>query len=214
MEVDFREQNVRGVAELIFDHPALENRVTESGWWWGSHIVFEPAEHAANLTSLFRDAEDLRSRFSSDQLEQGFWYLISGAPGGLEDVLWNPEVPWETRSGLIGATVDLYRKLFADDPLDTSAYMFWDALAYGYGHATRHPQTDVEDRRIQEAMFVTLQQILAIDSLQCQRAALHGLGHLRHPDTKFAITNYLERHPELGDDDRHFAIACITGEIM
>jgi hypothetical protein len=92
--------------------------------------------------------------------------------------------------------------------------MFWDALAYGYGHATRHPETDVEDRRIQQAMFVALQQILAFDSLPCQQAALHGLGHLRHPDTSTVVMNYLEHHPELSEEDRNYAIACITGNIM
>ena len=202
------------MAELIFGHPVRQNPATDTGWWWDSDIVFDPAEHAANLAALFRDPSDLRSRFSSDQLEQGFWYLISGAPGCLENLLWDPDIPWKVREELIESTVDLYLKLFAHDPLDTSAYMFWDSLGYGYGHGTRHPATDVEDRRIQETMFLTLQQILGIDSLPCQHAALHGLGHLRHPDTGTVVMKYLEHHPELSEEDRSYAISCITGDIM
>jgi len=144
---------------------------------------------------------------------QGFWFLISGAPGGLEDVLWNTGVPWKARAELIQSTVDLYRRFFAYDVLDTSAHMFWDALAYGYCVPTRHPESDAEDRRVQKAMFAALQQILGIDSLACQLAALHGLGHLRHPETESTTTKYLERNPELSEEHRKFALACIAGEI-
>ena len=52
-----------------------------------------------------------------------------------------------------------------------------------------------------------------IDSLACQLAALHGLGHLRHPATESAITKYLERNPDLSEQNRKFALACIAGEI-
>lgn len=45
----------------------------------------------------------------------------------------------------------------------------------------QHPETNTEARRVQDAMFAALLQILRIDSLPCQRAALHGLGHLRPP---------------------------------
>jgi K+-sensing histidine kinase KdpD len=74
-------------------------------------------------------------------------------------------------------------------------------------------ESDAEHRRVQNAMFAALQQILRIDSLACQLAALHGLGHLRHPETESAITKYLERNPDLSEENRKFALACITGEI-
>jgi hypothetical protein len=98
---------------------------------------------------------DLRGR-NLEQLEQGFWMLISGAEPSL-------------------------------DPM--------------------------EDRRVQEAMFSALTKILAIDSLSCQLAALHGLGHLRHPNTETAIRTYLARSPTLAEDHRRFAVACITGDM-
>ena len=155
----------------------------------------------------------LRSRDTREELEQGFWFLISGAPGGLKDVVWNTAVPWTARADLIQATVDLYRRLFACDALDTSAHISWDALAYGCCVPTRHPETDAEDRRVQHAMFVALQQILGIDSLACQLSALHGLGHLRHPETESTITRYLERNPELSERHRECALSCIVGKI-
>lgn len=210
--LDLRGRDLDDVTDSIFGHPVSDDS-TDTNWWWKTDIVFDPAEHVANLEAIFRHPEPLRSRYTSEQLEQGFWFLISGAPGGLEDVLWNTDVSWDARAELIHATVDLYRRLFAHDALDTSAHMFWDALAYGYSVPTRHPESDAEHRRVQNAMFAALQQILRIDSLACQLAALHGLGHLRHPETESAITKYLERNPDLSEENRKFALACITGEI-
>jgi len=212
MQFDLRGRNLEAVMDFIFDHPVptIQN---ETGWWWESEVDVDPEEYAANLTAIFRTPAVLRSRYTRQQLEQGFWMLISVAEPSLTQVLWNSDVPWSVRIALIQATVDLYEKLFAFDFLDTSAYMFWDGLAYGYCVPTRHPETDMEDRRVQEAMFSALTQILEIDSLSCQLAALHGLGHLRHPHTEKAIRTYLERNPKLAEDDRRFAVACIPGDI-
>lgn len=213
MRVDLRGRDLERVTDGIFNH-AISDEAAHNSWWWQSEIVFEPIEHVGNLTSIFRNPQPLRRRYTRDQMEQGFWFLISGATGALEDVLWDSSVPWNNRALLIASTVDLYRQLFAHDPLDTSAYMFWDALAYGYCVPTRHPESDVEDSRVQGAMFAALQQILAIDSVPCQLAALHGLGHLRHPNTEHVICLYLERNPILTTAHRSYALACITGDIQ
>jgi hypothetical protein len=114
---------------------------------------------------------------------------------------------------LIDATVDLYRDLFAIDPLDTSSHMFWDGIAYDYG-LTRDPKSNVEDRRVQHAMFEALVQILQLDSLTCQRAALHGLGHLRHRETEKAVEDFLDRNPNLSEQDRAYARACASGTMQ
>jgi hypothetical protein len=210
IEFDLRGRTLAEVMDFIFAHPVP---TIQGGWWWEVSVDIDPEEYAARLTDVFRRADVLRSRYSREQLEQGFWMLISGADSSLEELLWNPAVSWSLRSALIQATVDLYEKLFRFDFLDTSAYMFWDGLAYGYCVPTRHPETDMEDRRVQEAMFSALTQILDVESRQCQLAALHGLGHLRHPDTERVISDYLERNPTLSEDHRRFAVACISGKI-
>jgi hypothetical protein len=129
------------------------------------------------------------------------------------DLLWNPAVPWAARAELIDATVTLYRDLFAVDPLDTSSRMFWDGIAYDYFCGNRDPDKNPEDHRVQGRMFAALLQILRLDSLPCQRAALHGLGHLRHRETEKAVEDFLARNPDLSDQDRGYARACIRGTI-
>ena len=213
MDIDLRGRDLEGVTDFIFGHPVPEDPNSKE-WCWEVDLTFHPREQVAHLTAIFRHAADLRSRYSPGQLEQGFWYLISGADGGLSDLLWNTAVPWEARAELIDATVALYRDLFAIDPLDTSSHMFWDGIAYDYFCGNRDPETNAEDRRVQDAMFDALLQILSLDSLPCQRAALHGLGHLRHRETEKAVEDFLARNPNLSEKDRAYARACASGTMQ
>jgi hypothetical protein len=213
VEFDLRGRSLEEIQDFVFAHPVPTIR-DESGWWWEAVVEFDPAEYATRLTEIFRHPAALRALYTREELEQGFWMLISGADTSLEPLFWDTAVPWQIRDALIKATVDLYEKLFAFELLDTSVYMFWDALAYGYCVPTRYPETDSEDRRIQNAMFSALTQILRIDSITCQMAALHGLGHLRHPDTESAIKAYLASIPTLADEHRQFALACISGNVQ
>lgn len=110
---------------------------------------------------------------------------------------------------------DLYAGLFSSNALDTKCEMWWDPLAYDFNPMKRaDPQTNVEHRRIQDAMFRTLIRILELESPNCQRGALHGLNHVFHPDTKTVIDTYLRRHPNLTEEMREYAIACSRGEMM
>lgn len=213
MDVGLRGRDLESVTDFIFDHPVPEDPDAK-GWYWNVDLTFDPREQVAHLTAIFRNASDLRSRYSPEQLEQGFWYLISGADGGICDLIWNPAVHWAARAELIDATVALYRDLFAVDPLDSSSHMFWDGIAYDYFCGICDPEKNAEDRRVQDAMFAALLQILSLDSLPCQRAALHGLGHLRHPQTEKAVQDFLDRNPNLSEDDRAYARACAKGTIQ
>ena len=213
MEFDLRGRSLEEIQDFIFAHPVPTSK-DKRGWWFEAVVEFEPEEYVTRLTELFREPAALRTRYTREELEQGFGMLISGENTGLESLLWDTAIPWEVRDALIQSTVDLYEKLFAFEPLDTSVYMFWDALAYGYCVPTRYPETDSEDSRIQHAMFSALTQILRIDSITCQMAALHGLGHLRHSDTEQAIKAYLASNPSLAYEDLEFALACITGDIL
>jgi hypothetical protein len=212
VDIDLRGRDLESVADFIFGHP-VQGDPNSKGWYWDVDLTFDPREQVAHLNAIFRNAADLRSRYSPGQLEQGFWYLISGADGGLCSLLWNTAVRWKARAELIDATVALYRDLFAVDPLDTSAHMFWDGIAYDYG-LTRDPETNAEDRRVQDAMFDALLRILRLDSLPCQRAALHGLGHLRHRKTEKAVEDFLARNPNLSEKDRAYARACASGTMQ
>ena len=78
--------------------------------------------------------------------------------------------------------VSLFKRLFMRDPLDTSIYMWWDSQAYDYFMGHRARSNEGEESRIQDVMFEVLEEILKLPAEHCQTAALHGLGHLMHPD--------------------------------
>ncbi len=147
---------------------------------------------------LFRQPEFLLHRFSKAQLEEGFW-AIQGANlnCGLQNLLGDTDLPFAAREDCIRAMADLFKQLFAVEPLDTSVHMWWDSLCYDWHCGNRNRERGGEDRRLQDVLFQTLAQILSFDSETCQAAALHGLGHLHHPDTPALIDNYVKEHPAL-----------------
>lgn len=77
----------------------------------------------------------------------------------------------------------LFERLFVNEPLDTSIHMWWDSLCYAWHCGNRKRENGGEDSESQDVFFQTLVKVLALDSWICQRAALHGLGHLHHPET-------------------------------
>ena len=67
---------------------------------------------------------------------------------------------------------------------------------------------------MQDVIFETLARILALDSSNCQRAALHGLGHLHHPDTSKLINEYLQKNPSISAELREYALAAAEFRVL
>lgn len=116
--------------------------------------------------------------------------------------LWNAGVPWDLRASAIRAIENLYRELFAvvEEVGTSSGFMLWDWLAYDYYSGWRSPETGLEDARVQQVMFETLDRILLADSESTQLAALHGLHHLRHPECMATVRRFLagpDRSPKV-----------------
>jgi hypothetical protein len=84
----------------------------------------------------------------------------------------------------------LFERIFVAEPLDTSVHMWWDVLCYSWHCGNRNRERGGEDLELQDIYFQTLAKVLAIDSWICQGAALHGLGHLHHPETANLIGRY------------------------
>ena len=63
-------------------------------------------------------------------------------------------------------------------------------------------------------MFETLAKILELSSPIAQGAALHGLGHLHHPETEGLIDDYLEANPDLEAEMREYALAAARFQVL
>jgi hypothetical protein len=59
----------------------------------------------------------------------------------------------------------------------------------------------VDKRAVLDCTLEVLVQILRIDDIRCQGAALHGLGHLRHPRRAAIVQEYIEKHRHLWSDN-------------
>lgn len=210
MAIDPSKMTYREFVKFAFDHP-----VTDPQWYFDDaweYEVAEPSTVLGYLTQLFRDPSSLLEEYDRDQLEQGFWFVPSAC--GFHDLLWDKAVPWPVRRECIHAMADLFEKLFAKDPLDTSSWMWWDQLADQYGMMQNGVPVDEDDAMIQDAMFKALADILRIDSRTCQRSALHGLGHLRHRDAAKAVAEFLESHPDVDDELRRYAMVSKAGDVL
>ncbi len=103
---------------------------------------------------------------------------------------------------------ELFARLFAREPLDTASYMWWDLLTDGLDMADEFPVPD--GPRVASVMFDVLGQVLNVEARGCQKAALHGLNHLRDPRTGAVVKEWIARHPTLDPDLLHFAESCMA----
>jgi hypothetical protein len=103
---------------------------------------------------------------------------------------------------------NLFRRFFSDTPLYTASFMWWDLVVETDVYAKGDPE---EYARVREAIFATLCDILGSDSEHCQRAALHGLNHLRHPRTQEVVDGFLGSHPDLAPALVTYAQECREG---
>jgi hypothetical protein len=108
----------------------------------------------------------------------------------------------------------LFEKLFATMQFETAVEMWWDSMAYDWHCGNRSRQNGGEDEEMQDIMFETLAKILELPSAACQASALHGLGHLHHPETQLLIGQYLAKNREIDPGLREYACAASRFDVM
>lgn len=195
---DLRQASFDEWLDAVFDHPPrIDPTDVDSAWYWIADVelAVDPGRQVRYLKQLFEQPEVLTRRYSPEQVEEGFWFMF-GAGGNewFRDTLWNPEVPWAAREDCIKAVPVLYERLFLPDgDADGMAWMLWDLLAFGYDCGNKDPTKSEDDRRVQDAMFEAMREMLMRSSLPvAQRAALHGLFHLKHASGPGLIRTYLD----------------------
>lgn len=199
---------------FIFAQPVPATEKSEP-WYWHVLTTFEPDEIIDHYIKLFREPHFLLSQFMKAELEQGFWAIQScNLDCATAQVIWMTEIPLTLREQCVRSMFDLFEKLFSVEPLDTSVQMWWDSLCYDWHCGNRRRSDGGEDESMQNVMFETLARILELDSPDCQGAALHGLGHLHHPETEQLISKYIAAHEEITPEMKNYALAAAKFEVM
>ena len=190
----------------VFDHP-----VVDPAWHWDiSADVTEPspATSVGYLTKLFKSADTILARFSDEQLNQAFWYLASNACSNYMFALLEDGVAWPKRQECIRSIGNLFERVFAKrcsehlshldepgaNPLNSACYMWWDSFpSWGDPADASCLERDAE-------ILEVMRKTLSLDSIACQEAALHGLGHWHMhylEQTETIIDDYLQRDTDL-----------------
>jgi len=199
---------------LIFKQDAAECVETHA-LSFDIEVGMDAKKLCAYYVQLFEKPEFLLSSYTREQLEQGFWammgYRHEWSLGNLIDY---SDAPLPNRKDCIESMAVLFERLFANEPLDTSVHMWWDSLCYSWHCGNRNRERGGEDSELQDVFFRTLTKVLAIDSWICQGAALHGLGHLHHPDTENLIGRFIEEHPSLTKEQIAYAKAAATFQVL
>lgn len=200
---------------FVFDRDTPLDSEGEHPLYYDVGIEFDAKTICGYYTQLFRQPEFLLSRFTRQQLEQGFW-LVQGhtLECSVSEIIINSDLPISVREECIRSMADLFKRLFATEPLDTSVQMWWDSLCYDWHCGNRNRDRGGEDLGLQDIFFQTLTKVLAIDSWICQEAALHGLGHLHHPQTKELLERFVEEHPSLTQEQKAYALAAARFQVM
>jgi hypothetical protein len=200
---------------FLFDQDVPPATAKRDPWYWHTEVAYVPDLVCSYYVKLFRQPQFLRARYSKAQLEQAFWAIQShNLDCSAPRIIWKPDLPFEAREECVKTMAELFRILFATEPLETSVQMWWDSLCYDWHCGNRKRERGGEDERMQDVIFETLTSILAIDSDICHGAALHGLGHLHHPETENLIQRFIAQHPALTKEQREYALAAAKFKVL
>ena len=206
LHVDLRTSSYEDFVDFVFNH-VPEDEVNDK-WYWQVRldVAVDPRVVIGYLTRLCKEPTPLLMRFTVRQFTEGVNFLF-GAGGGkwFRDQLWNSDVPWIERRECILAIPELYTHIFEDHDDGGLGFMLWDEIAYGYTSGSRAPEANPEDARVQQAMFEALTAMLRSENPDTLAGAVHGLGHLRHPDSNRAIRALLASDRALDPELRSYA---------
>lgn len=200
---------------FVFDHPIVAGR-RKKEWYFEEAWDFQYHDgvlQSTYLTHLFNNPRFLLRNYSDKQIEQGMWFLLYSGDL-LGKLLKDKKLKFFYKRKIIHSIENLYEKLFRVKEVGFCVNMFWDLVAGNYFcYPTPQKPLSKLDKKIQNEMFYALVNILKIKKDYIQRAALHGLGHLKHSKTKQVIEGYLKRNPKLSEHDIKYAKECISERI-
>jgi hypothetical protein len=200
---------------FLFDHDIPPESEEYDPRFWHVEVEFYAENIAAYYVQMFEQPEFLLTRFTKAQLEEGFWTIqASNFNCSVSRIIEDSDLPLSVREECIRSMADLFKRLFATEPFDTSVQMWWDSLCYGWHCGNRQRERGGEDLELQNVYFETLTKVLEIDSWICQGAALHGFGHLHHPQTKELIERFVDEHPNLTPEQKAYALVSAKFEVM
>jgi len=214
-EIDIKSFSYEEFVSFVFDHEVPSGQAKYHPWYFDVEVAFDPGRVCEFYIRLFRNPGFLLEKYSKPQLEKGFWAIHGAAfDCSAQHLIWDEDLPFALRSDCIRSMSVLFKQLFAREPLETTVFMWWDSLCYEWESGNKDRQRGGEDMLMQDVIFEVLADLLQGSSEVCQDAALHGLGHLHHPETKKLIKNYIEQRPLLTKERKEYALSAACFDIQ
>ena len=202
-------------------------KIDDDGEEFWFPVKANPAVLVRHLTRFCTEFRQIADRVSPQTLDHGIDGMLSAANFQLQTVLWDNKIPIEERIGCIRSMCRVFADFVANRKVETlegSYFMWWDHLATSFWfEQTYHrklPSENYEllpedDRRIVDAMFETLMEILRLDDDRVKSCALHGLGHLHHPQVRSVVQQFIENQSTgLTADAISWLEKCRDGKVM
>ena len=208
----------------VFNHP-----VSQPPWYYNSPTTDEEWPEtrenvATHIAEAFEHSGPLLSRFSDEQLNQGFWYLFYRTDDFM-DTLLDTEVAAAIRLRALRSFVPLFEQVMAarcsshlahvvdeesENVLDSACYMWFDEVL------DRFFPYRLFEAGLDSELVVTLRSVLAIPHDACRESALHGIGHwIRHlPHLADVIDQFLDTTPGLRPELIAYAQSARAGEVL
>lgn len=189
--------------DFFFDRPIVGNKEQYNLFHGGiDYFAAEkPAIVVAHVHAMCQSLSELTKIYSQEQLNQGLW-AVFGAGTSCEQYLFDPAVDLHLRINCIESMYQPFRDIVAKSSLDKKEsfyWMWWDMILQTFWITFRETDDNYDAltrdaKRLVDAMYETLLKILALDHPACQWSALHGLGHLHHPEARETVQRYLDTH--------------------
>jgi len=213
----------------VFDHPVSDppwhEAVDPEAASTGTEEWPEPPETVVGyIAEAFERSGTLLSRFSDEQLDQGFWYLFYPDPRGFMETLLDERVPLASRRRAVRSFVPLFEQVMAErcsshlshldekgaKPLNGACYMWFDEMLDRFNpERLIHAQLETD-------LVDTLHAILAIPQDACRESALHGIGHWvrEYPQLVDMVDQFLPHTPGLRPELIAYAESARDGKVL
>jgi N-acetylglutamate synthase-like GNAT family acetyltransferase len=193
---DVSRLTVEELAAFWFDRPSAEG--DHDIWWRIEPTVYagDRERYSTKLIELLRRFPELAAPYSFAQVQAGVWGLSSSTPYSAAQSLfsdrywcdWVPSV--ESQVEAIGAMRAMFTDYLAKNEEggeDQGFWMWWDMVI---DQIHWHEPGAAE---LRQAIFEILCDILDLDDGHCQECALHGLGHLDHPQRSARVQRFIDQ---------------------
>jgi hypothetical protein len=177
----------------------------------------------AHIAETFEHAGKLLSRFSDEQINQGFWCLFyQGGPDFMGTLL-DEKIPLASRLRALRSFVPLFEQVMAvrcsshltcfdenANPLNSACFMWFDEVLDRF-----NPQKLIQ-AQLDTELIVTLRVILAIPHDACRESALHGIGHWvrHHRQLADIVDQFLSSTPGLRPELLAYAEHARAGNVL